>query len=317
MPIFFIAIALVALYYGAEWLVDGGSGIALRLKISPMVIGLTLVACATSAPELTVSLDSAWQGLDGMALGNVIGSNICNIALILGLTALVKPIAVNFSIFRLEMPLMLLATVLLAALTYFCGGVSRLPAMAMLTLLGAYMWWNVHQARRGKEPADASQEVEVPRKLRPAWQYLLLALAGLVFLVGGGKLFVAGAVELARLMHVSETVIGLTIVAVGTSLPELATSLVAALKGEQDLAIGNVVGSNVFNILCIVGLTAAIRPLKAMDITLVDLATMLAATFLLPPMMLTDRKISRPEGALLLLIYVGYLVVLVKAATGA
>ena len=315
MPIFSIAIALVALYYGAEWLVKGGSGVALRLKVSPMVIGLTLVAFATSAPELTVSLDSAWRGLDGMALGNVIGSNICNIALILGLTALVKPIAVNAVIFRLEIPLMLVATVLLAGLAYYCGGVSRLPALLMLALLVAYMWWNVRQARRGKGPAETAQES--PRRLRPIWQYLLLALAGVVFLVGGGKLFVMGAVDLARLMRVSETIIGLTIVAVGTSLPELATSLVAALKGEQDLAIGNVVGSNVFNILCIVGLTGTVHPLKAEGITAIDLATMLAVTFLLPPMMFTGRKISRAEGAILLLIYLVYLAGLVKTATGA
>lgn len=314
MPIFSIAIALVALYYGAEWLVDGGSGVALRLKVSPMVIGLTLVAFATSAPELTVSLDSAWRGLDGMALGNVIGSNVCNIALILGMTALVRPVTVNPVIFHLDLPLMIGATTMLAALVFFAGGASRVSGLIMVTALAAYMGWNVRQARRGRREVTNDP---VPATLRPAWQYLLLALTGIVGLVSGGKLFVKGAVDLARLMRVSETIIGLTIVAVGTSLPELATSLVAALKGEQDLAIGNVVGSNIFNILSIVGLTATIHPLTAMDITWVDLATMLAVTFLLPPMMFTGRKISRKEGALLLMIYLGYLAWLVKAATGA
>ena len=313
LPIVGIAIATMMLYFGAEGLVKGGSGIALRLNVSPMVIGLTLVAFATSAPELTVSMDSAWRGLDGMALGNVIGSNICNIALILGLTVVVKPVSVNPVIFRLELPLLLASTVLLAAFSFFTGGVSRVASLVLLAMLFAFVGWNVHQARHGKPMAE-SEAPQVPKQLWPIWQYLLLALAGVVGLVAGGKLFVKGAVDLARLMRVSETTIGLTIVAVGTSLPELATSLVAALKGEQDLAVGNVVGSNLFNILCIVGLTAAIYPLKAVGITTIDLMTMLTLTFLLLPMMLMDRKVGRVEGVILLLIYAGYLAVLTRNA---
>ena len=313
LPIVGIVIATMMLYYGAEWLVKGGSGIALRLNVSPMVIGLTLVAFATSAPELTVSMDSAWRGLDGMALGNVIGSNICNIALILGLTVVVKPVSVNPVIFRLELPLLLVSTMLLAAFSYFTGGVSRVASLVLLAMLFAFVGWNVHQARHGKPMAE-SEVPQVPKQLWPIWQYLLLALVGMVGLVAGGKLFVKGAVDLARLMRVSETTIGLTIVAVGTSLPELATSLVAALKGEQDLAVGNVVGSNLFNILCIVGLTAAIYPLKVVGITTIDLMTMLTLTFLLLPMMLMDRKVGRVEGVILLLIYAGYLAVLTRNA---
>ena len=313
LPILSILIALALLYYGAEWLVKGGCGVALKLKISRLVIGLTLVACATSAPELTVSLDSALRGLDGLSMGNVIGSNICNIALILGLSALVTPIPVNVRMMRLDVPLMIGSAVLLTASCYYFGGVPRWEGLLFVILLAGFLWWQYRQARSGQGDEGASSEV--PKSAdRPVWQWLLLALAGLVALVFGGKLFVNGAVAVARLLHVSETVIGLAVVAVGTSLPELATSLVAAIKGEQDIAIGNVVGSNIFNILCILGVTATIKPLSAMDITMLDLATMLAVSFLLPPMMLTGKKLTRAEGALLLAIYIAYTALLVKNA---
>jgi cation:H+ antiporter len=313
LPILYILIALGLLYYGAEWLVRGGSGVALKLKISRLVIGLTLVAFATSAPELTVSLDSALRGLDGLSLGNVIGSNICNIALILGLSALVAPIAVNTKLLHLEIPLMIVASIILTAFCYYFSGVTRIGGIVFLVLMAGFLWWQFRQARSGQEmPALAD---EVPESVdRPVWQWLLLALAGLAALVAGGKLFVTGAVALARLLHVSEAVIGLTVVAVGTSRPELATSLVAAIKGEQDIAIGNVVGSNIFNILCILGITATIKPLAATGITAIDLSTMLTVSILLPPMMLTGRKITRAEGAVLLVIYVVYTALLVKNA---
>lgn len=312
MPILSIVAALVLLYYGAEWLVQGGSGVALKLKVSRLVIGLTLVAFATSAPELTVSLDSALEGLDGLSLGNVIGSNICNIALILGLSSLVCPIAVNAGLLRMDMPLMIFSAVLLAASCYYCGGVTRWGGLVFLALMAGFLWWQFRQARNDGQQDAADEVPEV--KNRPVWQYLLLALVGLGALVGGGKLFVNGAVAVARLLHVSETVIGLTVVAVGTSLPELATSLVAAIKGEADIAIGNVVGSNIFNILCILGITATIKPLAATGITMLDLGTMLAVSILLLPILLTGKKITRAEGAVLLGMYIAYTALLVRNA---
>ena len=309
LPIFSILLALVLLYYGAEWLVKGGSGVALKLHVSRLVIGLTLVAFATSAPELTVSLDSAFKGLDGLSLGNVIGSNICNIALILGLSSVVSPILVNRKIFRMDLPLMVVATVLLAGQCHLFGGVGHLGGLVLLGLMAFFLWWQFRQAKAG----DSDAAGEVPEVSdRPIWQWLLLALAGLGALVGGGKLFVHGAVDIARLLKVSETVIGLTIVAVGTSLPELATSLVAAIKGEQDIAVGNVVGSNIFNVLCIIGITATIRPLNAATITPQDLVTLFAVTFILPPMLLTGKRLGRPEGLLLLGMYVAYTAWLVR-----
>jgi len=312
MPILSIVAALVLLYYGAEWLVQGGSGVALKLKVSRLVIGLTLVAFATSAPELTVSLDSALEGLDGLSLGNVIGSNICNIALILGLSSLVRPIAVNAGLLRMDMPLMIFSAVLLAVSCHYCGGVTRWGGLVFLALMAGFLWWQFRQAHAGGQQEAADEVPEV--KERPVWQYLLLALVGLGALVGGGKLFVNGAVAVARLLHVSETVIGLTVVAVGTSLPELATSLVAAIKGEADIAIGNVVGSNIFNILCILGITATIKPLAATGITMLDLGTMLAVSILLLPILLTGKKITRAEGAVLLGMYIAYTALLVRNA---
>ena len=311
----FIQIAMgilggVMLYYGAEFLVKGGVSIALKFKISPLVIGLTLVAFATSAPELAVSVGATFDGHGDVAMGNVVGSNICNIALILGLSALIAPLPVNRKLLKLDMPLMIGASLLLALFYLLNNGVNRWQGGIFFAGIIAYTVWSIYASRKeGVSEDDGGDEVEI--KEVKTWLSILLVVGGLLILVFGAKFFVGCATFVAAKLGVPEAVIALTIVAFGTSLPELATSVVAALKNEQDIAIGNVVGSNIFNILCIMGVTPVLKPVAAAGITLLDMGVMLGIALLLWGMMIFGKKISRTEGAILLLIngvYVGYLV---------
>ena len=307
------ALGVAALYYGAEFLVKGGVNIARKLHISPLVIGLTLVAFATSAPELVVSVNAALTGNPDISLGNVVGSNICNIALILGLCAAIAPVKVDRQLFRVDVPVMLLAAVLLVVFYLATGGIGRVFAAVFLAVFTVYMAWNVRQARRNeklepevvKEAEDAIVQSAGQKELHWLLAVLLVA-AGLALLVGGAKLFLTGSVFFARLMNVSDAVIGLTVVAVGTSLPELATSIVAAVKGENDIAVGNVVGSNIFNVLLILGVAPLITPLENATLSVVDMWVMLFCSVILLPFMRTGWKLSRPEGVFLLLTYIAY-----------
>ncbi len=305
---------LVLLYYGAEFLVRGGVAIARRCGVPPLVIGLTLVAFATSAPEFVVSLDAALNNMGDMSVGNVVGSNTCNIALILGLCAMISPLSVNKKLFSFDIPAMLISAVLLAGMCYFWGGVNRFSAAV---LFAGIIFYTIYSIRKSRNSGDVPEEVigEVNAnlgidqakpegmKLIPA---ILLAAVGIAALIAGGKLLLMSAVYFAGLMGVSEAVIALTVVAVGTSLPELATSVVAAIKKEQDIAIGNVVGSNIFNILGILGFSGLINPIKAPGISPVDLGMMLLCSFILYPIMRSGWKISRIEGTIMLLMYIGY-----------
>jgi len=299
---------MALLYYGAEWLVKGGCGIARKCRISPLVIGLTLVAFATSAPELVVSIISALEGYGDVSLGNVVGSNICNITVILGLSALIAPVAVHPGLLKFDMPLLAAASILLPAIVLATGGVGRIAA---LVFLACGIWYTVHQiraSRRENRKTEELPETETPR----TWVAAVLVLLGLGALTLGARLFVNSAVFAARQLNISDAVIGLTIVALGTSLPELATSAVAAFKGEQDIAVGNVVGSNLMNILLILGVAPLIRPIAAPGIQWVDFAVMLAATFALWGLMFFRKKIGRVAGAAFLLaacVYTGYLVI--------
>ena len=311
----FIQIAMgilggVMLYYGAEFLVKGGVSIALKFKISPLVIGLTLVAFATSAPELAVSVGATFDGHGDVAMGNVVGSNICNIALILGLSALIAPLPVNRKLLKLDMPLMIGASLLLAVFYLFSKGVNRWQGAIFFAGIIAYTVWSIYASRKeGVSEDDGGDEVEI--KEVKTWLSILLVIGGLLILVYGAKFFVGCATFVAAKLGVPEAVIALTVVAFGTSLPELATSIVAAIKHEQDIAVGNVVGSNIFNILCIMGVTPILKPVAAAGITLLDICVMLGVSLLLWVMLFTGKKISRAEGAFLLLInfvYVGYLV---------
>jgi cation:H+ antiporter len=300
----------VMLYYGAEFLVKGGVSIALKFKITPLVIGLTLVAFATSAPELAVSIDASLKGHGDVAMGNVVGSNICNIALILGLSALISPLPVNRKILKLDMPLMLAATAVLILFFLLNNGVNRWQGAVFFAGVVSYTVWSIYSSRKeGVSEDDGGDEVEI--KEVNTLLSIGLVIAGLLTLVFGARFFVGSATFIARQLSVPEAVIALTVVAFGTSLPELATSVVAALKGEQDIAIGNVVGSNIFNILCIMGIAPMIKPVAARGISTIDMLVMAVVALLLLVMMLFGKKINRAEGALFLGInfaYVGYLV---------
>jgi len=309
---FYILAGLVLLYYGGEFLVKGGASLAVRYGVSPLVIGLTLVAYATSAPELLVSIMSACSGNPDISIGNVVGSNICNIALILGVSALIRPLSVDRKLLYFDLPVMLLATGALAASGVFLGGVPSWAGCVFFLASLAYTWLTVKIARKNGAREDDCDEV--PQKaLRFSFAVLAL-LCGLAMLVLGSHWLVQGAVALARRLGVGDIVIGLTIVAIGTSMPELATSAIAARRGESDIAIGNIIGSCIFNVFCIMGIVPMIRPLKQISVTALDWSMFSLTAFLLLPMMLSFRKISRLEGALLLGIYIAYTAILVYLA---
>ena len=310
LNILYLSAGVAGLYFGAEFLIRGGVVLARKAGISPLVIGLTLVAAATSAPELVVSVSAALQGSSDIALGNVVGSNICNIALILGLCACIKPLHVNRQVLKLDLPVMLGGTLALAGLYYFCGGAGRIAGIILAGCIVVYTLFNIYiSGKEGKENAEADDTASVSGS---AWFALFLVLAGLGLLIGGAKIFLWGAVYFAQLFSLSDAVIGLTVVAVGTSLPELATSVVAAAKGEADIAVGNVVGSNIFNIFAITGITAAIAPIQDVSLNMIDMGTMLLCSLFLLPAMRTGWRISRWEGAFLLFIYVAYTAYLLR-----
>ena len=299
-------LGLVLLYYGAEFLVKGGTSIALKMKISPLVIGLTLVAYATSAPELVVSIDAAMKGLGDVSMGNIVGSNICNIALILGLCAMITPLRVNANLLKFDVWVMILSAIALLVCYIFTGGVSRLWGMGFFLCCLTYTIWSIYSSKRENATEETPQQ-----KVYNIYLAIGMTVGGLGFLIGGAKLFVNAAIFLAKTCGVSDAVIGLTVVAVGTSLPELATSVVAAIKKQQDIAIGNVVGSNIFNILAILGIAPIINPIATKDISLIDMGLMLGVSLLLFPMMKTGMRKNRLEGLVLLLVYIGYTIYLI------
>ena len=301
---------IALLYYGADYLIKGCVGIARKLHIPELVIGLTMVAFGTSAPEFVVSLNAVFVGKGDIAIGNIVGSNICNIALILGLCALITPLTVNKKLFKMDLPIMLVSTALLAVFLYTSNGVNRWQSGIFLLLMAGFIAWQCRSALKNREEAaelTAELEESAGEREHNILLLLLMVCGGLVALVAGAQLFVNGAVCAARLLKVPEAVIGLSIVAFGTSLPELATSLVASFKGEGDIAIGNVVGSNIFNILFILGIAPLIRPFAAPGIDPVDLIAMVTVTVLLIPFMRTKYQLSRIEGGILFILYLGYI----------
>ena len=299
---------LALLYYGAEFLVKGGSSIALKMKISPLVIGLTLVAYATSAPELVVSVDAALKGMGDISIGNVVGSNICNIALILGLCAIITPLKVNGKLLKFDVWLMIASCIALLGCYALNCGVNRWQALILFAGCLSYTIWSIYTSRR--ENSEDTCE-EIPKNPCAVGLAIILTAGGIAALIIGAKLFVHAAIVMAQVCGVSDAVIGLTVVAVGTSLPELATSVVAAIRKEQDIAIGNVIGSNIFNILAILGIAPLISPIRAAGISYVDMILMLALSVMLYPIMKSGMKISRKEGILLLGIYIAYTVYLI------
>jgi cation:H+ antiporter len=313
---FLVLIGLVVLVGGGEALVRGASGIALHARLTPAVVGLTIVAAGTSMPELVVSAQAAFEGSPGLAVGNVVGSNIFNIALILGLTALIRPLRIQGNTVRLEWPVMMLAAFqfhLLARDT----SIDRLEGGFLLSVLVAFVAYAVWIVRGNTTPVEqeAFEEIGTASLAHNGSKALVFNITAVVFGIGllaaGSTALVRGAVGVASSLNVSDTIIGLTIVAAGTSAPELVTSIVAALRGRDDIAVANVVGSNIFNILGIAGVTAMIHPLPVpVDIITRDNWWMLGASLLLLPLMKTGMRVSRIEGAVLLACFVGYMVFL-------
>jgi cation:H+ antiporter len=310
-----IGIGFVLLYGGGEALVRGAGALALRMGMSPFIVGMTIVAFATSSPELAVSVLAAARGADDVAIGNVVGSNICNIGLILGLAALIRPAEVHLRILRMDIPWLIFVSALLVAFLQD-GRISRPAGIVFLLGLGVFLYWNIQLARRERDEELVRREFEDVVRAPQAGPGLLWVLigGGLAALVGGGHAFVQGGVGLATALGVSPALISLTVVALGTSLPELATTLVATVRREDDIAVGNIIGSNFFNILAILGLTATFHPLERGGITLVDLYSMLAFTVVLLPLVLARQRIGRRGGAVLLAGYLAYLAWLASQA---
>ncbi|SHH16869.1 cation:H+ antiporter [Marivita hallyeonensis] len=293
-----MAFGLAALLIGGDQLVRGAVGVAKRFGVSPLVIGLTLVGFGTSAPELVTSLSAALSGVPGIAIGNVVGSNTANILLILGVAALIHPVTANMSAVSRDL-FWVGGTALLVALLAVLGEVGNSLGMVLLALLGVYLW----QAFRAAEPP--SEDLSIPAD--PFSNAAIRFVIGLALTIGGAIALVDGATGIARGYGVPETVIGLTLVAVGTSLPELATTAMAARRGQSDVALGNILGSGIFNILGILGTTAIVVPLPIEPSMSRDIWVMLAATGLLLALLYTRARISRASGAGFLLLYAGYM----------
>ena len=316
-----LMVGFVLLLVGAEALVRGAARLAALLGLSPLVIGLTVVAFGTSAPELAVSLSAGYGGQTSLAVGNVVGSNIMNVLLILGVSALILPLLVSQQLIRLDVPIMISVSVLLLVLGAD-GELSRLEGLGLFVGSVGYTMFLIVQSRKEKPQVQAeyAKEFSYPTN-HIAWQWGLngsLVLGGLVCLVFGSDWLVEGALVIARAVGVSELVIGLTVVAVGTSLPELATSVLASIRGERDIAIGNVVGSSIFNILVVLGLSSAVAPngLPLSNAVLrFDLPIMIATAVACLPIFFTGHTIARWEGGLFLGYYLAYIAYVVLDST--
>jgi len=314
-------LGLITLVCGAQLLIRGASKLALTFGISPLVLGLTIVAFGTGAPELAVSVRSAWGGQVDIAMGNVIGSNIFNVLFILGVSAIIAPLVVAPQLIRQEVPIMVGASVLLLALA-LDGGISRLDGALLFGLLVAYTAFLIRQSRKETQSTKDEYAAEFAAPEGAAWDrhwsmQLLLIAGGLGLLVLGAHWLVDAAVSFARALGLSEMVIGLTIVAAGTSLPEVATSVVATLRGERDIAVGNVIGSNTFNILGVLGVSGMVAPAAlpvAPAMLSFDLLVMIAVAVACLPIFFTGHSIKRWEGALFLFYYAAYMAFLLLAA---
>nr|WP_059390492.1 calcium/sodium antiporter [Pseudomonas toyotomiensis] len=322
MTYVYLIAGLVLLVAGAEVLVRGAAKLAAQFGIPPLVIGLTVVAFGTSAPETAVSVQSALNGSGDLAIGNVVGSNIANVLLILGVTALVAPLVVSRQLIRLDVPIMIGASLVTFGLAWD-GELSRFDGALLFVGVLAYTGFLIYSARKDKggDDDEFAKEFGLDEAPKPyAWAINLgLIIAGLVLLVVGSNFLVEGAVTLARALGISELVIGLTVVAVGTSLPELATSILAAIKGERDIAVGNIVGSNIFNLLCVLGLASMVAPAAiavSPNALAFDFPVMIAVAIACLPIFFSGYRINRWEGLLFLGYYVAYTLYLVMFSTG-
>ena len=320
MPIAFSIVGMVLLIVGGEFLVRGSAALATAARISPLVIGLTVVAFGTSAPELAVSLQSAWSGDVNLAIGNIVGSNIANVLLILGTSALIVPLVVSSQLVRIDVPFMICASVAMLLLG-LDGVVSRLDGAFLFTTLIIYTIWLIRKSRFEsalvqEQFADEFSQPPKQTLLQLLYHIGLIAL-GTVLLAFGARTLVGGATEIARLLRVDELIIGLTVVAIGTSLPEVVTSVMASIRGERDIAVGNVVGSNLFNILCVLGLTSIVAP-QGVNVTPAalrfDIPVMIAVAVACLPIFCSGNRIERWEGAMFFGYYIVYLCYVCLAA---
>lgn len=302
--IFLMLAGFVLLIKGADWFVDGASGIAAKLGIPQLVIGLTIVAMGTSAPEAAVSISAALKGNAEITIGNIVGSNILNILIILGITSVIVAVKVADSTIKYEMPFMIAITAVLLLFGYTGGNITFIEGILFWVLFILYLIYLFAMAKKNKEAAEENIEE------KPVWKLIVFILLGLFMIVFGSNISVDGASAIAKAIGISERFIGLTIVALGTSLPELVTSVAAARKGKADIAIGNIVGSNIFNILFVVGTTALITPVVFASNFIIDTTVAIAAGVLLLIGVFRKKELGRVMGIIMLLCYVGYFIYL-------
>lgn len=313
LNILYIIIGVAVVLWGADRLTDGAVGLAAKMNIPQIVIGLTVVAMGTSMPEFFVSLVSAINGTPDLAVGNVVGSNIFNVLLIVGTAAVVAPMVISKTTVKKDIPFAVLASVLLFVFG-LDNSISRIDAAILTVVFIIFMIYTVRTGIKGAAENKQSSDSEPNKKPMPVWKAILFVLLGLACLIFGSNLFVNAATEVATELGVSQAIIGLTIVAGGTSLPELATSVVAARKGESAIAMGNVIGSNVMNILMILGVTGLICPMQVNGITMIDLGVLLLSISLLWLFSFTKYKVERWEGVVMLALFAGYMSWLIYCA---
>ncbi len=308
----YIISGLILLFIGAESLVKGSSAIAVRLGISHLIIGLTIVAFGTSAPELVISLKAAAADSGDISLGNVIGSNICNIGLILGLSALIRPLNIQLKTIRFDVPFMLSASIIFI---FFSLGLKldRIEGIVLFVGFIFFIVFNIRSINKEKKKEVIKKIENNPSAQHTGlWKYFLQIGIGLILLNFGSNFLIKGSIQAADFLGISEAFVSLTIIALGTSLPELATSVIASWRGEKDIAVGNIIGSNIFNILCVLGLSSIICPIQGVNIQILDLLFMLGLSVLIFPLMKTDFTFKRWEGGLMMGLYFFYIYLLLS-----
>lgn len=303
MDYLLLIVGFVLLIKGADWFVDGSASVAKRLRVPTLIIGMTIVAMGTSAPELAVSTAASLKGSNAIAISNVIGSNLFNLMVVCGACALFKPLTVQRSTLKVEFPLSIIAAGILLVMGYLGMTVGRIDGIILVILFIAFLVWMVISAKKARNEAE---EEEV--KVLPVWQCFLFIIVGIIAIVVGGDLVVDSASAIAASFGLSQTLIGLTIVAFGTSLPELVTSLVAAKKGDVDMALGNVIGSNIFNILLIVGVAATVSPMAVLTENLIDAVLLILMSIIVLVFAWKKQSVNRAEGIAMLVMYAAYIV---------
>ncbi len=313
-----LVIGFLLLVKGADYFVEGASSIAKKLRIPTFVIGLTIVAFGTSAPELAVSISAALKGSNDIAIGNVVGSNIFNTLVVLGASAAITPIAVEKGMIKKDYPLSIFAAILLGVLSLDmllfrapAMSLGRVDGIILLIAFAFFMYTTVKAGLKERETISSEQEETLSNMHMPMWKSILILVVGLAGIVIGGDMSVEGAKEIARIFGLSEALIGLTIVAFGTSLPELVTSVIAAKKGESDIAVGNVIGSNIFNIFFILGTSATILPMNVSSTYLYDIGMLIGVMVITYIPIAKTRRVGRPMGIAMVLAYVAYTVYLI------